>query len=168
MHLTLIRQNGIVGGKVLSLARRIALNMHTGISPYYRGSDCTFWPLHNRELHMLGATVHECTKEVDGGRIFGTIRPQLNPDDGVFSVFARCVMAGADLYVRKVRELVEHGLDGASQDLSIGTEYKAYMRGLRAEWKVRRNIRAGLIRRFVEAQPAPMFSYESTVDPNRI
>src|SRR5580704_17973246 len=62
----LVFGTGIVGQKVLSLARTIALNMHTGISPYYRGCDCYFWPLYNRELNKLGATVHECVREVDG------------------------------------------------------------------------------------------------------
>src|SRR6185437_13684849 len=78
----------VVGSKIISLARMLALNMHTGISPYYRGADCAFWPIYNRELHMVGATVHECTKDIDGGRIFGTTKAQLFPDDDVFSVFA--------------------------------------------------------------------------------
>ena len=66
----LVFGTGIVGKAVLSKAKRIALNMHTGISPYYRGCDCAFWPLYNREWDMVGATVHECTQDVDGGRIF--------------------------------------------------------------------------------------------------
>jgi methionyl-tRNA formyltransferase len=147
----LVYGTGIVGGKVLSLARTIALNMHTGISPYYRGCDCGFWPLHNQELHMLGATVHECVKDVDGGRIFGTTGIQLYADDDLFAVFARCVDAGAALYVRKAQELLEHGLEGTPQDLSIGMEYKAVMRDARAERKVRGSIRAGMIRRYVES-----------------
>jgi len=147
----LVYGTGIVGKKVLSLARRLALNMHTGISPYYRGCDCSFWPLYNEELHMLGATVHECIKEVDGGRIFGTTGIQLQAVDNLFAVAARCVEAGADLYVRKVQELMEHGLEGAPQDLSSGMEYKAIMRGARAEWKVRSSIRAGMILRYVQS-----------------
>lgn len=151
----LVFGTGIVGGKVLSLARTLALNMHTGISPYYRGADCSFWPLHNEELHMLGATVHECVKEVDGGKIFGTTRVQLRAEDGVFEAYARCVKAGAELYAAKVRELLESGPDGVPQDFSIGVEYKAVMRGVRAERKVRRSIRAGMIRRYVESSRAP-------------
>jgi folate-dependent phosphoribosylglycinamide formyltransferase PurN len=147
----LVYGTGIVGGKVLSLARTIALNMHTGISPYYRGCDCAFWPLYNQELHMLGATVHECVKEVDGGRIFGTTGIHLHAGDDLFAVFERCVAAGADLYVKKVQELLEHGLEGKPQDFSIGMEYKAILRDARAERKVRRSIREGMIRRYVES-----------------
>jgi methionyl-tRNA formyltransferase len=157
----LVFGTGIVGGKVLSLARTLALNMHTGISPYYRGCDCAFWPLYNQELHMLGATVHECVKDVDGGRIFATTGIQLHGADDQFAVFARCVEAGADLYVQKAQELLEHGLKGAPQDLSIGKEYMAVMRDARAERKVRSSIREGMIRRYVETNP------ETKVVPSR-
>lgn len=144
----------VVGSKIISLARILALNMHTGISPYYRGAHCAFWPIYNRELHMVGATVHECTKNIDGGRIFGTTKAQLFPDDDVFSVFARSVMAGADLYLRIVRELIAGRIIGVEQDLSLGKEYRALMRDVRAERKVRRAIKEGIIRRYIESVQA--------------
>src|SRR6185437_7797694 len=143
----------LVSSRVLSLAKVIALNMHTGISPYYRGADCAFWPLYNGELEMVGATVHECTRDIDGGRIFGTAKAHLRPDDDVFSVFARSVMAGADLYVATVKELIAGKLDGVTQDLSLGREYKACDRNVAAERAVRNKIREGLIKNFVTALP---------------
>lgn len=145
----LVFGTGVVGKKVLSLARKLALNLHTGISPYYRGANCTFWPVHNHELHMLGATVHECTMELDGGKIFGTTGVHLSAQDGLFEIFARCLKAGTMLYVEKVQELISHGLEGTAQDFSLGKEYRAYMRGVRADWKVRREIKKGLVRDYV-------------------
>jgi methionyl-tRNA formyltransferase len=153
----LIFGTGIVGKKILSLPTRIALNMHTGISPYYRGCDCTFWPVHNGELHMLGATVHECTPLVDGGKIFSTAHASVEAGDSLFSIFARCVKTGANLYAQTVREFVGASPEGSVQDLTLGREYKASERGLRADWTTRRKIKAGLIRRYaqssVQAQP---------------
>jgi len=142
----------LVSSRVLSLAKVIALNMHTGISPYYRGADCAFWPLYNGEPGMVGATVHECTRDIDGGRIFGTARAPLQPGDDVFSVFARSVMAGADLYVAKVKALMTGKLEGVTQDLSAGREYRACERDVAAERAVRKRIREGLIRNFLNAR----------------
>jgi methionyl-tRNA formyltransferase len=156
----LVFGTGIVKDEVLGLGRLFALNLHTGISPYYRGSDCTFWPIHNQELHMLGATVHRCTKEVDGGEIFATTGICLNEDDNIFTIFGKCVMAGADLYVRVVRRLPENGLRGAVQDFSVGREYRAFMRGLTAEFKVRRSLAKGLVRQFVATHPGQQFGAE--------
>ena len=140
----------LVGSKILSLARRVALNMHTGISPYYRGADCAFWPLHNEELDRIGATVHECTRDIDGGRIFGIQKAKLHADDDVFSVFSRSVIAGAELYAKTVCKLMAEKIQGTPQDLSLGREYRAYMRNVRAERKVRRAVKKGSIRRYVD------------------
>ena len=147
----LVFGTGIVRDKVLALARVLALNLHSGISPYYRGSDCVFWPIHNHELQLLGATVHECTRNVDGGKIFGTTKIRLHEDDTMFSIFAKCIIAGAGLYGRVVKQFLESDMQGRPQDLTIGREYKAVMRGVRAEFKVRRSLSKGLVRRFVES-----------------
>jgi len=155
----LIYGTGIVGSRVLSESVHAPLNMHTGISPIYRGSHCAFWPLHNEELEMLGATVHECTSDIDGGAIYGTRHAVLEPDDQMFSVFARCVKAGTDLYVETCQKLIAGELVGKPQDLSKGVEYRSQMKGLRAELRTRRLTRDGLIRRFCETTgstaPAP-------------
>jgi methionyl-tRNA formyltransferase len=147
----LVFGTGVVKESTLSLASHLALNLHTGISPYYRGADCAFWPLYNNELHMLGATVHECTLQLDGGRIFGTARASLQADDDLYSIFARCLLAGADLYVRAVKDLLAGRLEGIPQDLNIGREYKAVMRDVKADLKVRRQLKAGIVRRHVLA-----------------
>ncbi len=146
----LVYGTGIVGKRMLSKSRLPALNMHTGISPYYRGTNCAFWPLYTGELHMLGATVHECVAAVDAGKVYATGRATLRADDGLHAVFGRCVEVGAELYVDVAKRLQNGALEGQVQDLSIGREYRAAMRGLREELAVRRMIRRGDIRRFVE------------------
>jgi methionyl-tRNA formyltransferase len=145
----LIYGTSVISDRILSLARKEALNMHTGISPYYRGAGCAFWPLYNNEPELLGATVHQCTSQIDGGMIYGTFQAQLEADDNLFSVFARCVKAGTDLYVKVARDLVNGRLHGTVQQLYKGREYKAAIRGWREEIAVRQKIRRGLIRNYV-------------------
>jgi methionyl-tRNA formyltransferase len=146
----LVFGTGIVKDRVLAMARMLALNLHSGISPYYRGTDCVFWAIYNQELQLLGATVHECTSDVDGGRIFGTTTIKLSEDDTMFSILGKCIIAGADLYGRIVKQFLESGLEGSLQDSSVGREYKAFMRGLGAEFKVRRSLSKGVVKRFVK------------------
>jgi methionyl-tRNA formyltransferase len=148
----LVYGTGIVGRTALRQSRSTPLNMHTGISPDYRGSSCAFWPLYNRELHLLGATVHEVTAEVDGGRIYATREAQLESSDGVHEVFARCVAVGAELYVDVLQQLAAGSIDAVAQDLTRGHEYRAAMRGPIVEWKVRRAIDRGLIRDHVDGE----------------
>jgi folate-dependent phosphoribosylglycinamide formyltransferase PurN len=144
--LILVYGTSIVGDEVLGRARRLALNMHTGLSPRYRGTDCAFWPLVNREPEQIGATVHECTPAVDGGAIFAVATADCAPDDGLHDVFARAVAKGADLYVETVERYLAGDLAGDPQDLSSGFEYRGYMRTLLPELRARWALRRGLLR----------------------
>ena len=134
---------GIVGRRVLAMASMRALNLHTGMSPEYRGADCVFWPLHDRRFDLVGSTVHECTAEVDGGEIYARSRADLDPGDGPFGVFARCVLVGADLYVDVIRKLLAGELGGTPQDLSIGREFRAADKRIRDDLSVRRLFSSG-------------------------
>lgn len=137
----------IVRDPVLALARDVAFNMHTGISPHYRGTDCAFWPVVNGEPERLGATVHECTADVDGGPIFATERADWRTDDGLHELFARAVVKGADLYVDVLERYLAGGIEGHRQEPGIGREYRGYMRTLGPELRARWALRRGLLRR---------------------
>ena len=58
----------IIGKKVIASVEKM-INIHTGFSPTYRGSDTIFWALHNGEPEYLGVTVHR----VDPGVRLGAI-----------------------------------------------------------------------------------------------
>ena len=46
-----------------------ALNIHMGVSPYYRGRDCNFWALYDNNSYLVGSTIHLLSKRLDGGAI---------------------------------------------------------------------------------------------------
>jgi hypothetical protein len=132
--LLLVYGTGIVASRTLATPSVIALNMHTGVSPRYRGTDCAFWPLANGEPHFLGATVHECTAAIDGGQIFGIALATIERGDGIHDAFAHAVKAGADLYIEIVaRFLSGQTPQGTTQDLAQGKEYRSWMRGIWVE-----------------------------------
>ena len=114
----------VVSDDTLGTAKGTCFNLHTGLSPYYRGTACAFWPVVNGEFDMLGATVHECTSKLDGGLIYETIRVSWHDNDNLHKIFGRTVMAGADAYARVLRKYISGGLQGASQDLSVGREFR--------------------------------------------
>lgn len=142
---------GIIPDSVLCKARKKAFNMHTGISPYYRGTACAFWPLYEGEPEMIGATVHECTSAVDGGEIYRTATAQLYRGDTLHAVFARAAKAGAEAYVKVVEDAVRGHLRGQRQDLSQGREFRGSMRGLKAELAARLRLR--MMRRSWPVEP---------------
>lgn len=51
------------------LVEKKAINIHMGVSPYYRGMSCNFWALHDRLPQYVGATIHYLTRGLDSGPI---------------------------------------------------------------------------------------------------
>ena len=57
----------IKGELVDFLVDQKAINIHAGISPYYRGTDCNFWALYDDNPHLVGTTIHLLSKGLDSG-----------------------------------------------------------------------------------------------------
>jgi len=57
------------------------LNVHLGLSPYYRGTGTNFWPLVNDEPEYVGATFMYLDAGVDTGDIIHQIRARVKPND---------------------------------------------------------------------------------------
>ena len=62
--------SSFIKGKLVEfLIKNRAINIHMGISPYYRGTDCNFWALYDNNPHLVGATIHMLSKGLDNGSI---------------------------------------------------------------------------------------------------
>ena len=57
----------IKGHLIDFLVEQKAINIHMGVSPYYRGTDCNFWALYDDNPHLAGATIHMLSKGLDSG-----------------------------------------------------------------------------------------------------
>jgi len=59
----------IKGELVEFLVKQKTINIHAGVSPYYRGTDCNFWALFDDNPHLAGTTIHLLSKGLDSGPI---------------------------------------------------------------------------------------------------
>jgi folate-dependent phosphoribosylglycinamide formyltransferase PurN len=132
---------------IIRLARRGVLNMHTGLSPRYRGSDTIFWPIHNGEPEWVGVTVHVLDEGIDSGPIVQTARPTIDADDDEDSLFCKCVVLGSRLLAEAVASLAAGRLRCEAQRLETGREYRFVDRTVAAEWRARGQLRRGVLRR---------------------
>jgi len=57
----------IKGELIDFLVGQRAINIHMGLSPYYRGSSCNFWALYDNKPDYVGATIHLLSKGLDSG-----------------------------------------------------------------------------------------------------
>lgn len=72
------------------------INIHLGLSPYYRGAGTNFWPLVNGEPEYCGATIHFLDIGVDTGPIITHVRPQIRSGDGPHDIGNKTIVAAAD------------------------------------------------------------------------
>lgn len=84
------------------------INLHLGISPYYRGSGTNFWPFVNRELQFVGSTLLNIDAGVDTGDIIAHVRPEFEEGDTVHSVGCKVIRDSAEA----LRILISKARDG--------------------------------------------------------
>lgn len=68
------------------------VNIHLGLSPYYRGSGTNYWPLVNREPEYVGATFMYMDSGVDTGEIIHQIRARVAPGDTASQIGNRLIV----------------------------------------------------------------------------
>lgn len=66
-HYIVFGSSYIKGALIEFLVNNKAINIHMGISPYYRGSSCNFWALYDKKPDYVGATIHLLSSGLDSG-----------------------------------------------------------------------------------------------------
>jgi phosphoribosylglycinamide formyltransferase 1 len=88
----------LIGPDLISAFEGRFLNVHLGLSPYYRGSGTNVWPLINKEPGMVGATFMHLDKGIDTGRIIHQIRADIFLGDSPHSIGNRLIARMTDIY----------------------------------------------------------------------
>src|SRR5262249_31051203 len=83
----------------------LALNLHSGLSPYYRGGHCTEWALLLWDPLNIGVTIHSLDKRIDGGDVVAQARAHVTARDNVASLNLQLSKLGTDLMARALDRL---------------------------------------------------------------
>ncbi|MEE9334773.1 MAG: formyl transferase [Granulosicoccaceae bacterium] len=132
----------IIRDNIFARAGIATLNMHTGLSPHYRGDSTLFWPVYYDDPDHLGVTVHKLAASVDGGDIVYTGKVPYTNGDTEADLFAKGVKVGTELYIRAVEDALANRIQYHPQDLSIGREFRWIHRTVAAEHRVIANLAA--------------------------
>lgn len=93
----LVYGTGILHGEILDAFAGRIVNIHLGLSPYYRGSGTNFWPLVNREPEYVGATIHYIDAGIDTGPIIAHVCPEVMCEDGPHDLGNKTIIAAAHM-----------------------------------------------------------------------
>lgn len=68
------------------------INLHLGLSPYYKGSATNLFPYYYNEPECVGATIHLASSKVDQGSILDQLRPDIEVNDNLHSIGNKCIL----------------------------------------------------------------------------
>jgi methionyl-tRNA formyltransferase len=134
----------LIRGALLGKGRLGMINLHGGLSPEYRGADCTFWALYNGEPEKVGCTIHFIDAGIDTGKLIAHVSPAVNPGDNELTLFWRAVQDSAEVYAEVVERLGRGEMLGQRQTAK-GNLYQVKDRGLRHERKVAHKLAGGML-----------------------
>jgi folate-dependent phosphoribosylglycinamide formyltransferase PurN/peptidoglycan/xylan/chitin deacetylase (PgdA/CDA1 family) len=120
----------IVRPSVLETARRVALNVHGGKLPEYRGANGVKWMLWNGDVDRVCATVHVAAPKVDAGEVIREARIEILPDDRYRTIFTRLHASGVRAMIDAVTD-IERGTAEFRPQTGTARTYRA------AEWSPR-------------------------------
>ncbi|NOQ17371.1 MAG: formyl transferase [Methyloprofundus sp.] len=134
----------LIKGPLLKMGKHGIVNLHGGLSPHYRGADCTFWALYNGEPDQVGCTLHFINEGIDTGKLIAHISPEIKATDDELTLFWRAVQDSATVYANLIDKFEQGGSLGQLQT-EKGSLYQVKDRELIHEKKLNTMLENGLL-----------------------
>ncbi|WP_417531864.1 formyl transferase [Marinobacter lipolyticus] len=134
----------ILRTELLSIPTHGVLNLHGGLSQFYRGLFTTDWAIHNGVPEYVGATVHFVSEGVDDGDVVYQGRPEITADDNPNSLYEKVVRLGVQMMIRAITDIEQ----SRCQQTSLESKGQLYLHDMfdvsakRATW---RQVKKGVI-----------------------
>ncbi len=104
------------------LVEKSALNLHMGLSPYYRGAACNFWAMYDYLPNYVGATIHYLSKGLDSGPILFHSVPEFE-NDGPFTFTMKAVKKAQEDLIHFIQSSNPLGFKSVNQNPSLQVRY---------------------------------------------
>jgi len=140
---------GLLKDPILSEFGKRIINLHLGLSPYYRGSATNFWPLVNNEPECVGATIHLASKEVDAGEILSQVRPDIELSDTCHDIGCKAIVAGVARLIDCIWRYQQGLMLPIAQQSTVGKTFKKSDFKENALRILSRNFEQGMIRKYL-------------------
>lgn len=96
------------------------VNLHLGLSPWYRGSATLFWPFADSAVEFLGTTIHLAVEKVDAGAILHRIRPNLRPGENYYQITHQLIRQSIEAFPGVVTRYLDGTLLPQPQENVVG------------------------------------------------
>jgi len=135
----------LIRDDLLRPGRSALINLHGGLSPSYRGADCTFWALYHGEPDQVGCTLHFIDRGIDTGLLVAHVRPEVHEDDDELTLFWRAVRDSTEAF-KELLDRIEQGERFGQLQRENGRLYQVRDRRLYHERDLAERLRGGMLR----------------------
>ena len=84
------------------LKKKNCLNIHMGVMPYYRGTDCNFWAIYDKKFSKVGATLMLLSKKIDDGKVLSIFRMNGVVKNNLFDYSMEACKLGLEKFVKLI------------------------------------------------------------------
>jgi methionyl-tRNA formyltransferase len=109
--IVLVNGTRIISKRILQCTNAIFINMHVGITPWYRGSHGGYWALYNNDIKNFGTTIHLVDVGVDTGGVLNQVFAKPTKADN-FTTYPVIQVAGG---IRALKEVLPQVMKGNHQ-----------------------------------------------------
>jgi|ETNvirenome_6_85_1030632.scaffolds.fasta_scaffold04930_8 methionyl-tRNA formyltransferase len=95
----------ILKKNIFEIPRFGCVNIHTGLTQYFRGVDSAFWSIFEENLEGLGATIHSINAGIDTGNVIYQVSPLIEASDSYMSLFLKSCNAGFKEVFKNLEEI---------------------------------------------------------------
>ncbi len=112
----------IKGELIDFLVSKKCINLHMGVSPFYRGAGTNFWPLFDKKPEYVGSTIHFISKGLDNGPILYHAMPK--PSDYLpFDLGMQAVYAAHTAVCEKIKSNEIFEIEPVVQNRDLEVRY---------------------------------------------
>ncbi|MGR9052256.1 MAG: formyl transferase [Gammaproteobacteria bacterium] len=141
----LVFGTSLLKGPLLEKGKLGIINLHGGLSPEYRGADCTFWALYNKEPEKVGCTIHYINAGIDTGNLIAHVCPEVKENDTELKLFWRAVISSTKAFSELLDKLEKGEKFGVVQE-SKGKLYQVKDRQVFHEKQLDQFLTDGLLK----------------------
>lgn len=139
LDIILFTGGGIIKESLIEIPKIGILNCHMGILPSYRGMDCNYWAILNKDFKKLGYTTHLIDKGVDTGSIVKRYHLHILENEKISKFINRIEYLMAESLVESLIMLFEDKVVLEKQEIKSGKQFYVMVNEIKNKIKSLKN-----------------------------
>lgn len=104
----LINATSKIGEHIINKFKNKIINIHAGLTPYYKGAGCNVWTFYFKELKYTGITIHFINSKIDSGKIVTQKQSKFQKNDNTHTIGCKNAILGSKLAIKSILFLLKN------------------------------------------------------------